>query len=187
MQSHAEYRSQFSTFSILASPLILGNDPRNMSQNCLDIIGNTEVIALNQDPLVSRAKLVHQWPDAQWPNATWVPPSSVWPDTSRPPPPPVGWPQARPNIVLQVWAKRLHNGDVAAVAFNRGTRPVNASLTWAMLGLSPGAAANARDLWLHKDLGSFSGAVNATIGAHDVFAVRLSRCPGNSNTRKMRV
>jgi hypothetical protein len=29
------------------------------------------VVARGQDPLVSRAKLVHQWPDAQWPNRSW--------------------------------------------------------------------------------------------------------------------
>jgi hypothetical protein len=28
--------------------LILGNDPRNMSKACLDIVANKEIIALNQ-------------------------------------------------------------------------------------------------------------------------------------------
>jgi hypothetical protein len=37
-----------STFAILTSPLILGNDPRNMSKACLDIVANKEIIALNQ-------------------------------------------------------------------------------------------------------------------------------------------
>lgn len=78
-QSWAEYRSQFSTFAILTSPLVLGNDPRNMSKACLDIIANKEIIALNQDGLVSRATLVHQSPMAEWPNVSWVPPSSIWP------------------------------------------------------------------------------------------------------------
>ncbi len=36
--------AQFSTWSILASPLILGNDPRSMSQECLQIVLNTEVV-----------------------------------------------------------------------------------------------------------------------------------------------
>ena len=47
-QTAGEYRSQFATFAILTSPLILGNDPRVMSTECLGIIGNREVIALNQ-------------------------------------------------------------------------------------------------------------------------------------------
>lgn len=69
-QTVAEYRSQFSTWSILASPLILGNDPRNMDADCLAIITNADVIAVNQDPLVVRGKLVLQWPQATWPNNT---------------------------------------------------------------------------------------------------------------------
>jgi alpha-galactosidase len=44
----AAWRSQMAVWSIMASPLILGNDPRNMSKECLDIIGNEEIIALNQ-------------------------------------------------------------------------------------------------------------------------------------------
>ena len=177
MQTHAEYRSQFSTFSILASPLILGNDPRNMSKACLDILLNREVIALNQDPLVARAKLVYQWPDPVWPNASWVPPGSIWPNNSALPSP-TGWAQAQPSILLQVWAKPLHNGDVAAVMFNRGPSQAKVQLTWGMLGLGATTTAAVRDLWLHKDLGTLTGCVNATVGSHDVFTVRVS--PTNS-------
>lgn len=66
-QSAAEYRSQFSTWAILASNLILGHDPRTQSQDCLDIITNTDVIKINQDPLVIRGKLVLQWPSSVYP------------------------------------------------------------------------------------------------------------------------
>lgn len=45
-QSSAEYRSQFSTWAILTSPLILGNDPRSMDADCLAIVLNAEVIAI---------------------------------------------------------------------------------------------------------------------------------------------
>ena len=46
--SVAAWRSQMAIWSIMSSPMILGNDPRNMSAQCLDIIGNSEIIALNQ-------------------------------------------------------------------------------------------------------------------------------------------
>jgi hypothetical protein len=72
----AEARSQFSTFAILTSPLILGNDLRNLSTACLEIITNPELIALNQDLLVSRARLVYQFPLAKWPNAGSLPPNA---------------------------------------------------------------------------------------------------------------
>ena len=66
-QTYAEYAAQFSTWAILASPLILGNDIRNMTPECLAIVANREVIAVNQDALGLRGKLVLQWPQAVWP------------------------------------------------------------------------------------------------------------------------
>jgi len=44
-----EYRSQMSMWSIMAAPLLAGNDIRNMSQTTKDILLNTEVIAIDQD------------------------------------------------------------------------------------------------------------------------------------------
>jgi len=46
-----EYRSHFSMWSIMAAPLIAGNDVRRMDQATRDILLNREVIAVNQDPL----------------------------------------------------------------------------------------------------------------------------------------
>jgi len=47
----AEYHSHFSLWSILAAPLIAGNDLRNMRAEILDILTNKEVIAVDQDSL----------------------------------------------------------------------------------------------------------------------------------------
>ncbi|NLE01866.1 MAG: carbohydrate-binding protein [Fibrobacter sp.] len=44
-----EYRTHFSLWCIMAAPLMLGNDIRNMSQATKDIILNKEVIAVDQD------------------------------------------------------------------------------------------------------------------------------------------
>ena len=44
-------RAHFTMWCMLAAPLILGNDIRNMSQETKDIILNKEVIALDQDTL----------------------------------------------------------------------------------------------------------------------------------------
>ncbi|WP_422448717.1 NPCBM/NEW2 domain-containing protein [Thermoanaerobacterium sp. DL9XJH110] len=46
-----EYRSHFSLWSILAAPLLAGNDIRNMSEATKEILLNKEVIAVDQDPL----------------------------------------------------------------------------------------------------------------------------------------
>ena len=46
-----EYRSHFSLWSILAAPLIAGNDLRNMRPAIQNILTNQEVIAVDQDSL----------------------------------------------------------------------------------------------------------------------------------------
>ena len=58
-QSAAEYRAQFSTWVILTSPLILGNDLTNMSAACLEIVMNRDLIAVLKDPMVKRGRLVY--------------------------------------------------------------------------------------------------------------------------------
>jgi hypothetical protein len=346
-QSQGEYRAQFSLWSALASPLILGNDVRTLTPECAAIVLNAEVIALNQDPLVVRARLVYQWPDAHWPNTTaavaaaagaagaagpvppptgglrlaacnasdpaqaftwdnvtgllsttgggggggvaqqqcvtyggytesntylgectgWVAPniggqqwalappapgagagltalavvanpgkvldvydcnataadavqvctagssqcyaaggpppgctaalgqawslsplaaaaaspsvqvvsampgpapSSAWCLAAAPPPAPVV------DIRLQVWAKPLVDGSVAAVAFNRSPGPLIANVTWAMLGLPPGTRATLRDAWAHTDNGTAVDGFSAVVAPHDVVVVRVT-------------
>jgi len=44
-----EYRVHMSLWSVLAAPLIAGNDIRSMTQNIKDILMNREVIAIDQD------------------------------------------------------------------------------------------------------------------------------------------
>jgi len=46
-----EYRSHFSLWALMAAPLIAGNDIANMDEATRAILLNTDVIAVNQDPL----------------------------------------------------------------------------------------------------------------------------------------
>jgi alpha-galactosidase len=55
-----EYRAHFSLWSLLAAPLIAGNDLRDMKPEIHDILTNKEVIAVNQDPLGSEGRRVRQ-------------------------------------------------------------------------------------------------------------------------------
>jgi alpha-galactosidase len=50
-----EYRTHMSLWSLLASPLLAGNDIRSMSQGTKDILLNKEVIAIDQDVLGKQA------------------------------------------------------------------------------------------------------------------------------------
>jgi alpha-galactosidase len=49
--SDTEYRAHFSLWTMMAAPLIAGNDVANMTQATRDILLNHEVIAVDQDPL----------------------------------------------------------------------------------------------------------------------------------------
>jgi alpha-galactosidase len=53
-----EYRAHFSLWSILAAPLIAGNDLRDMKPEIHDILTNKEVIAVDQDSLGSEGRRV---------------------------------------------------------------------------------------------------------------------------------
>ncbi|SDH48441.1 alpha-galactosidase [Lentzea fradiae] len=46
-----EQRSHFAMWAVMASPLIAGNDVRNASAATLSILNNSDLIAVNQDPL----------------------------------------------------------------------------------------------------------------------------------------
>jgi hypothetical protein len=46
-----EYKAHFSLWALMKAPLLIGCDVRHMSQATADILLNTKVIAVNQDPL----------------------------------------------------------------------------------------------------------------------------------------
>jgi alpha-galactosidase len=46
-----EYQAHFSLWALMSAPLIMGNDLTNMNQATRNILMNTEVIAVDQDPL----------------------------------------------------------------------------------------------------------------------------------------
>jgi alpha-galactosidase len=56
--SFAENRAHFSLWCLLAAPLFLGNDVRDIPDDVLSILTNKEVIALNQDKLCKQARKV---------------------------------------------------------------------------------------------------------------------------------
>lgn len=56
--SDDEYRTHFSMWSMFASPLLAGNDVRAMDDATRAILTNTEVIAIDQDPLGAQARRV---------------------------------------------------------------------------------------------------------------------------------
>jgi alpha-galactosidase len=57
--SAVEEHTEMTLWCALKSPLLLGNDLTNMSQSTLETVGNTALLAVNQDPLGKAALRVH--------------------------------------------------------------------------------------------------------------------------------
>jgi len=138
-------RSHFSLWAIMAAPLITGNDLRTMRPAIQAILTNTEVIAVNQDPLGLQGRVV-----ASVQSGIDLDGACLWLKCS--------W--------TEVWAKNMTNGRIAVVLFNRagvlydlnqwGNEDV--TVTWTQLGLSSSSATyRATDLWSGQALGDFTG------------------------------
>ena len=57
-----QYKTHFSMWAFMGSPLMIGCDIRNMNQATLDILTNEEMIRINQDPACRQpVKLVGTW------------------------------------------------------------------------------------------------------------------------------
>jgi len=61
-----EARTHFSMWAMLNAPLIIGYDLRRATPKLLEILGNTKVIALNQDPAGNQAVLAYDTDDTQF-------------------------------------------------------------------------------------------------------------------------
>lgn len=53
-----EYQSHFSLWALVKSPLLIGCDVTNMTQETFDILTAREVIAVNQDPLGAQGRRI---------------------------------------------------------------------------------------------------------------------------------
>jgi alpha-galactosidase len=133
----SEYRAHFSFWTILAAPLIAGNDVRSMSADTKEILENKEVIAVDQDPLGREGRRISKQGD------------------------------------LEVWGRPLKDGGRAVILFNRGTVDAEVSVTWEQLAYPGHLSAKVRDLWEHKDLGSFDGGYKAKVAPHSVAMLKV--------------
>ncbi|QOD60321.1 glycoside hydrolase family 27 protein [Polaribacter haliotis] len=63
--SYEEDKTHFSMWSIMHSPLLLGNDLTTMSKETIEIISNKDIIALNQSPFVYQARRLMDYGDLE--------------------------------------------------------------------------------------------------------------------------
>lgn len=63
--TNTEYQSQMSLWSLMAAPLMISNDVRNMDDATREILTNKDILAIDQDPLGKQAKRVFNENDWQ--------------------------------------------------------------------------------------------------------------------------
>ena len=151
-QTDDEYRTEFTFWSLASSPLIFATDPRNLTAIMKSVLGNTELIAVNQDPVPRPGMGVVR--------------------VLSSPCSPVG------AVQCQLWYRAPgSDGSHYVVLFNPNDSGVVAySFSWADVGLPPAASFSVRDLWLHENLGDFTGSytTEADIPPHGVRALKLT-------------
>ena len=72
-----------------------------------------------------------------------------------------------------IFVKPMQDGSVAVVMVNRGKEEQTITLNWADAGLAADKSVAVRDLWQHKDLGSFTGSFAAPIPSHGTVMIRM--------------
>ena len=174
-----EYKAHFTMWCLIKAPLLLGMDLRNITQTGLEIITNTELIAWNQDTLGVQGHRVYQEKvESMETTAETLEESSNLRKRQ------LGsdFEQQRffhPKELnggdgnIEVWAGNLDQGKVAVVLFNRATTAHSITAKWKDLGVPSGVAMKARDVWLHKDVGTFAGNYTAMVEPHSVVAIEL--------------
>jgi alpha-galactosidase len=145
----SEDRAHFSMWSMLAAPLIAGNDLRSMPPAVASVLTNRDVIAVDQDSLGVEA--------FRYSSADSV---DVW-----------FKPLARGD-----WAMAILNraSTPRRAAFDWQREAVSDSLSGRAAGFSATRYA-VRDLWSKRDLGTTQRALNAEVPAHDVLMLRLRK------------
>ena len=144
--SVTQARAQMALWSMMAAPLLMGNDLRNLAPEMKAVLLADEVIAVDQDPLGRQ-----------------------------------GWRVKHTNPkscdAHDIWMRPLAGGDVAVALWNRGFcgTPSLLTVNWIDIGLPPAQPMTARNLFLRKDLGVFTGNLTGLVDIDDVLIVRLSK------------
>ncbi|EIM81948.1 alpha-galactosidase [Stereum hirsutum FP-91666 SS1] len=168
--SYDEYVTHFSMWSILKSPLILGNDVTDMTNDTLEIITNDAIIALNQDSSGSPAVRI-------WKKAT----NDTGSGTGD----------------LSLWVGSLANSEYVIALMNTSPSSQEVSLSFKEIFGDQGSSAQTAswtlyDLW-QKDstgawglnTGTMQGSIpNVNIGAHQTKVWKAVQASGSTTKRR---
>ncbi len=139
-----EYKTHFSLWSIMGSPLMIGCDIRNANTETKKILMNGDIIAINQD--VEGRGAYHIRPEPNWFHS---------------------------NDVFML-VKVLTEGDIAVGFFNLSDSQREIPLLFWDIGLpsASGISLALYDCWEHKDLGVFKERFAPVVPAHDCMVIR---------------
>ena len=149
--SESEDRAHFSIWAMMNSPLIAGNDIRNMSKQTIAILTNKSVIALNQDPLGVQAYRQSGADGVEY----WVKP-----------------------LAEGDWAVMVLNRNKTARAITVDWKTFTLQDDLSGTVAAPGVTRfELRNLWNGQFSGNTLKLLQATVPGHDVLVLRLSRKP----------
>ncbi|MEK3731614.1 glycoside hydrolase family 27 protein [Paenibacillus sp. FSL M8-0334] len=139
-----EYKTHFSLWSMMGSPLMIGCDVRKANQATKDILLNPDLLAINQDAEARGAYRIK--PEPQWFHTD--------------------------DVFMLV--KVLTDGDLAIGFFNLSDSQRELSLQFWDMGLpyAAGYALSLYDCWEHKELGVYRERFAPVVAAHDCLVVR---------------
>jgi alpha-N-acetylgalactosaminidase len=138
-------RAQFALWSIMAAPLLMGNDLRNLAPEFAEILQNKEIIAVDQDSLGKMGKRVVHTSNICTATDVWIKPLQ------------------NGDFAVVMWNRGVCGS------------PREVTLNWSDISLPKASRYNVRDLYLHKDMGVFSSSYTTFINpAGGVAALRLS-------------
>lgn len=160
-----EYESHYAIWAIWGSPLIHGADLRTVGQRhpeCLELMLNRELLAVNQDPLGAPAQLLYVRTNSTNPSAATIRRGAPLDVNST-------------QIVQQAWSRRLSQGRAAVLLFNRAEAPANMSATLSAVGFAANeTAAAVRDVLRHEDLPEVESQITLEVPPHGVAFLVLS-------------
>lgn len=147
-----EQKTHFTAWALLKSPLIIGTDLRNAKQETLEILGNRELIAINQDP--NEGAALAPFRIGIQPGFSTI----SYNDTSPP-----GY-----------WAGNSSYGAVFMIintADFAQTLSFDLTENWAVRA---GRQYRVRDMWAHSDVGVAVRNWSVSLQAHDVAALLMT-------------
>ena len=135
--SEDEEKSHFAMWCMMSTPLMIGCDLTTIADSTLEILKNSELIAINQDSACLQAYVAKEFTDKDG------------------------------KVVGEVWIKNLGSDNLpekAVAFFNRSEIDVDFTIDFSEIGLA-GEILSARDLWAHKDV-SPEELLNVTVKKH---------------------